>query len=92
MRDLICDAFEILYPYTDTKIVRGLALTRALGNSFLKIYRRGIQMKISPGKHLRKSGIALLVIKGLIGRLASVFTITEQELMDAGVYLERMDY
>jgi hypothetical protein len=49
-------------------------------------------MKISPGKHLRKFRATLLVIKSLIAKLASVITITEQERLDAGVYLNRTDY
>jgi hypothetical protein len=32
------------------------------------------------------------MIKGIIGQLTSVFTITEQDLMDAGIYLQRIDY
>jgi hypothetical protein len=49
-------------------------------------------MKNSPKKHLREFGSVLLVIRSIIGQLTSVFTISEQELMDAGVYLQRMDY
>jgi hypothetical protein len=49
-------------------------------------------MKISPGKHLREFGSVLSVIKGIIGHLTSVFTVTDQDLMDAGVYLQRIDY
>lgn len=49
-------------------------------------------MKNSPGKHLREFGSVLLVIRSIIGQLTSVFTIIEQELMDVGVYLQRMDY
>jgi hypothetical protein len=44
-------------------------------------------MKISPGKRLREFGATLLLIKNLFAQLTSMFTITEQELMDAGVYL-----
>lgn len=49
-------------------------------------------MKISPGRHLREFGSVLLMIKGIISQLTSVFTITEQDLMDAGVYHQRIDF
>ena len=49
-------------------------------------------MNISPGKYLRKFIAAQMLFISIIGQLTSMFTITEQDLMDAGVYLHRMDY
>jgi len=46
-------------------------------------------MKISPGKHLRGFGAKLWRIKSIITHLSRVFTITEQDLTDAGIYLRR---
>jgi hypothetical protein len=49
-------------------------------------------MEISPGKHHRVFGAGLFIVKGFFGRLASVFTITEQDRLDAGVHRKHTDY
>ena len=43
-------------------------------------------------KYLLEFRSTLLVIKSLIAQLTSVFTITEQDRLDAGVYPKRIDY
>ena len=40
----------------------------------------------SVSKRFRRFGAGLLIIKGLISRLVRLVTVTEQDLMDAGVY------
>ena len=37
----------------------------------------------------RRFWAGLLIVKGLISRLFGQFSVTEQELMEAGVYLHR---
>ncbi len=46
-------------------------------------------MKILSGNYPQVIGNGLSSIKGLIHKLISLFTVTEQELEDAGVYLFR---
>jgi hypothetical protein len=47
-------------------------------------------MKISAQEHSWDIRAGLLIIKDFIGRLVSLFTINQQDLKDAGVYLRRM--
>jgi|PlaIllAssembly_1097288.scaffolds.fasta_scaffold3787194_1 hypothetical protein len=46
-------------------------------------------MKISAQEHPWDLRAGLLIIKDFIGRLASLFTINQRDLKDAGVYLRR---
>jgi hypothetical protein len=46
-------------------------------------------MKILPGIYPRVFGSGLLKIKSFINRLVSLLSVTEQDLLDAGVYLYR---
>jgi hypothetical protein len=43
----------------------------------------------SDGKHPRRFWAGLLIVKGLISRLVRLVSVTQQELMDAGVYLRQ---
>ncbi len=43
-------------------------------------------MKIPFGKNPWRFGAGLLMIRGFIGQLVSLLTITQQDLKDAGIY------
>ncbi|MEW5873457.1 MAG: hypothetical protein AB1894_29625 [Chloroflexota bacterium] len=45
----------------------------------------------SDGKHPQRFWAVLLVVRSLINRLANLFSVTQQDLMDAGVYLHPDD-
>ena len=47
-------------------------------------------MKIFHGRHSRGLGAGFLMIRGFVGRLVSLFAITQQDLLDAGVFIDRM--
>ena len=41
------------------------------------------------GEHPRRFWAGLLIVKGLISRLVHLVSVTQQDLMDAGVYLRQ---
>jgi len=45
----------------------------------------------SAGKHLRNDWASLLIVRGLIRLLANLFSVTEEDLREAGVYLPYPD-
>jgi hypothetical protein len=85
-----CMTHEIQYHCTYTKLVWVPTLTHE--NIFLVVHVEVLPMEISPGKYLPEFKTALLMFKSHISQLVSVFTITEKDLVDAGVYLKRMGY
>lgn len=43
----------------------------------------------SVGKRFRRFGAGLLIVRSLISRLVSLVSVTQQDLIDAGVYHRR---